>query len=620
MGIVPKEWMPPAKMKRIICHWTAGAHEASALDRKHYHILVEGDGELVRGRVPIDENERTGDGRYAAHTLGANTGSIGVAVCCMAGANERPFRPGSHPMRESQWKRLAEVVAELCAAYEIPVTPKTVLGHGEVERILGIRQKGKWDPLVLPWAPLLSPRDVGDMFRGMVAALIDGTEDVVPPPALKVTVNGTPVPEAISVNEGSYLKLSGLETALGWTIVGGDAERVSIALPGDGATVLTLPHDVFGGEEIAPDAADEAVVAALRAHGYASVVAVAHALSLPLGVDFDGEVLLIGGADTAAPGGAGTGAPPDAAAVPDAAPDAAPGGRSVRVPRPRPQAGPAPAPAAAAKSVAVRRGDTLGAIAERHLGSAAKWRKLRKPDGSEFSEADARRLRVGDVVVLPDTNAAAPPPATEEEEEIEALVEAGLEDLLAAAAAEIRSEARVSIPLIVAACSAAGITDPGQVAYVLATSEHESKCGRFMRELWGPTADQRRYEGRRDLGNTERGDGYRYRGRGYVQITGRANYATWSERLKRNIVADPDLVAREPAVAADILVLGMRDGAFRPQAGKLSGFIAGDRRDFLNARDLINGDKARVDKGHTRTRGQRVAAIADRYFRALSGG
>jgi hypothetical protein len=614
MGIVPKEWMPPAKMKRIICHWTAGAHEASALDRKHYHIVVEGDGELVRGLVPIDENERTGDGRYAAHTLGANTGSIGVAVCCMAGANERPFRPGSHPMRESQWKRLAEVVAELCEAYAIPVTPKTVLGHGEVERNLGIRQKGKWDPLVLPWAPQLSPRDVGDMFRGMVAALIDGTEDVVPPPALKVALNGTPVPDAISINEGSYLKLSGLETALGWAIVGGDAERVSIALPGDGGAVLTLPYDVFGGEEIAPDAADEAVVAALRATGYVSVVAVAHALQLPLGVDFDGEVLLIGGAEVA-PGGVAAGAPSAAAAEPAAAP----GGRRLRVPRPRPQTGPAPAAAAAPRSVAVRRGDTLGVIAERHLGSAAKWRRLRKPDGSEFSDADARRLQVGDVVVLPGPAAAAPH-VEAIEAEIEAQIETGLEDVLAAAAAEILAEARVSVPLILAACGAAGITDPGQVAYVLATSEHESKCGRFMRELWGPTADQRRYEGRRDLGNTKPGDGYRYRGRGYVQITGRANYATWSKRLGRDIVADPDLVAREPAVAADILVLGMRDGAFRPQAGKLSGFIAGDRRDFLNARDLINGDKTRLDKGHTRTRGQRVAAIAERYFRALSGG
>jgi LysM repeat protein len=612
MGIVPKEWMPPARMKRIICHWTAGAHEASALDRKHYHIVVEGDGELVRGRVPIDENERTGDGRYAAHTLGANTGSIGVAVCCMAGANERPFRPGSHPMRESQWRRLAAVVAELCEAYEIPVTPKTVLGHGEVERNLGIRQKGKWDPLLLPWAPQLSPRDVGDTFRGMVAALLDRTEDEVPPPALKVTVNGTPVPDAISINEGSYLKLSGLEAALGWSIVGGDAERVSVALPGDGGTVLTLPHDVFGGEEIAPDAADEAVVAALRAAGYVSVVAVAHALSLPLAVDFDGEVLLIGSDVPMTPvAGAGT----DTA---QADGGAAASGRRTRVPRPKPRPEPAPV-AAAARTVEVRRGDTLGAIAERHLGSASKWSKLTKPDGSGFSEADARRLKVGDVVVLP--GLAAPAPLVEAAEaEIEALVEAGLEEVLAAAAAEIRSEARVSVPLILAACGAAGITDPGQVAYVLATSEHESKCGRFMRELWGPTADQRRYEGRGDLGNTKAGDGYRYRGRGYVQITGRANYATWAKRLGRDIVADPDLVAREPAVAAEILVLGMRDGAFRPRAGKLAGFIAGDRRDFLNARELINGDKARVDKGHTRTRGQRVAAIAERYFRALAGG
>ncbi|PLU82213.1 N-acetylmuramoyl-L-alanine amidase, partial [Sinorhizobium medicae] len=40
--------MPAAKMGRIICHWTAGAHKASDFDRGHYHILIEDDGKLVR--------------------------------------------------------------------------------------------------------------------------------------------------------------------------------------------------------------------------------------------------------------------------------------------------------------------------------------------------------------------------------------------------------------------------------------------------------------------------------------------------------------------------------------------------------------------------------------------
>ena len=80
---VPSSWMPSAKMERIIFHWTAGAHKASALDREHYHILVEADGHLVQGDRSIKDNEGPITGDYAAHTLNCNTGSIGVAVCCM---------------------------------------------------------------------------------------------------------------------------------------------------------------------------------------------------------------------------------------------------------------------------------------------------------------------------------------------------------------------------------------------------------------------------------------------------------------------------------------------------------------------------------------------------------
>ncbi|MDH2092725.1 N-acetylmuramoyl-L-alanine amidase, partial [Rhizobium pusense] len=48
-AVVPADWMPSAKMDRIICHWTAGTHKATEFDRGHYHILIEADGNLVRG-------------------------------------------------------------------------------------------------------------------------------------------------------------------------------------------------------------------------------------------------------------------------------------------------------------------------------------------------------------------------------------------------------------------------------------------------------------------------------------------------------------------------------------------------------------------------------------------
>ncbi len=172
MTVVNELWMPQADMKRIICHWTAGAYEASNADILHYHILVEGDGTLVRGTCSIPDNESTRDGVYAAHTLGTNTGSIGVAVCCMADATRSD--PGRFPMTERQWLRMAEVAAELCKRYRIEVTPTTVLGHGEVERNLGIKQRGKWDPMMLPWEPDLPAKEVGDRFRRLVQTFVDG--------------------------------------------------------------------------------------------------------------------------------------------------------------------------------------------------------------------------------------------------------------------------------------------------------------------------------------------------------------------------------------------------------------------------------------------------------------
>ncbi|ASP84754.1 N-acetylmuramoyl-L-alanine amidase [Sinorhizobium meliloti] len=165
-GVVPSDWVPNANMERVICHWTAGAHKASDFDRSHYHILIEDDGKLIRGIASIDLNEAPAKKGYAAHTLSANSGSIGVSLCCMGGANEAPFDPGKYPMTREQWEALTSVVAVLCRRYSIPVTDKTVLSHAEVQNNLGIQQRGKWDFTRLAFDPSVKgAKACGDKLR-----------------------------------------------------------------------------------------------------------------------------------------------------------------------------------------------------------------------------------------------------------------------------------------------------------------------------------------------------------------------------------------------------------------------------------------------------------------------
>ena len=158
-------------MQRIIIHWSAGTHTPSGLDRAHYHYIIAGDGTVVAGVLKPEDNLSASDGRYAAHTRGCNTGSIGVSLAAMAGAVERPFNPGKYPITPAQITALARLCADLCRKYKIAVTRKTVLSHAEVQPTLGIAQRGKWD---VAWIPGMSapgdPVAVGDKLRALITA------------------------------------------------------------------------------------------------------------------------------------------------------------------------------------------------------------------------------------------------------------------------------------------------------------------------------------------------------------------------------------------------------------------------------------------------------------------
>lgn len=135
------------------------------------------------------------------------------------------------------------------------------------------------------------------------------------------------------------------------------------------------------------------------------------------------------------------------------------------------------------------------------------------------------------------------------------------------------------------------------VAYALATAWHETAhTMQPVKEYGGDAYYKRMYDisgdrpqKARELGNVNPGDGVRYCGRGYVQLTGRDNYR------KFGIENTPD-DAMKPEVAARIMRDGMERGAFTGK--KLSDYLPGD---YINARRIINGrDKDELIAGYAR--------------------
>ncbi len=105
--------------------------------------------------------------------------------------------------------------------------------------------------------------------------------------------------------------------------------------------------------------------------------------------------------------------------------------------------------------------------------------------------------------------------------------------------------ARISelLPFLTAAMSEFAIDAPARAAAFLAQLAHESGQFRFMQEIWGPTDAQKRYEPvtklSQALGNIDAGDGKLFKGRGPIQLTGRANYKRFGDLLGVDLIADP---------------------------------------------------------------------------------
>jgi putative chitinase len=144
-------------------------------------------------------------------------------------------------------------------------------------------------------------------------------------------------------------------------------------------------------------------------------------------------------------------------------------------------------------------------------------------------------------------------------------------------------------------------------AYALATAYHETAHTMLpIKELGGPKYLHRMYDINgarpalaRKYGNTTPGDGIRFAGRGYVQLTWRTNYKRASEELKVDLIANPDL-AMKPDIAARILRFGMIEGWFTGKG--FSDYLpkgVADRAQFKAARRIINGtDKDSLIAGY----------------------
>ena len=114
-----------------------------------------------------------------------------------------------------------------------------------------------------------------------------------------------------------------------------------------------------------------------------------------------------------------------------------------------------------------------------------------------------------------------------------------------------------------------------RMAHFLAQIAHESGELLYKREL----ASGMKYEGRKDLGNTTKGDGPRYKGRGFIQITGRYNYSLISQDLGEDFVNNPELLEQDEWAVASAFWFWNRN--------RLNGFA--DNDDVLTITKRING-------------------------------
>lgn len=155
-------------MDRIIIHWTGGIGKPNQHEKECYHFLIDSEGKKHDGFCKPEDNENCYDGKYAQHTGGGNTGSIGVSLCGMLDYHG-PGDIGKYPLTQVQCEAAFKFIAELCKKYNIPITSKTVLTHYEFGRTHPTSSSyGKPDITFLPPYPWIEKQNVGNFIRNKV--------------------------------------------------------------------------------------------------------------------------------------------------------------------------------------------------------------------------------------------------------------------------------------------------------------------------------------------------------------------------------------------------------------------------------------------------------------------
>lgn len=167
-GVSNKHDLFDRGVRGVIWHWTAGAKGLIELEKDHYNFLTDVDGNIYDGNhtvaAQVAYDWRRGVG--ASHTLSMNTGWVGISQDAMAGATGWPMNWGSNPITWAGVDAMLEQTAEVCDEYNIPMSKWTTLSHAEVQQTLGVRQKNKWDYMVLPGMPKpIDAVEVGNILR-----------------------------------------------------------------------------------------------------------------------------------------------------------------------------------------------------------------------------------------------------------------------------------------------------------------------------------------------------------------------------------------------------------------------------------------------------------------------